>query len=135
MTEHSERCLDQETIQTVETEVDNVAPKIVGLLGLGPTANVQQLRDQLVEACNEYKEKLFKPSKKELKQGIDVQITETDGEMQAYIIPNAGATANMNSKKQRVIFRAINREDVYDVLDVAKVADLVLITMSCANVD
>lgn len=53
----------------------------------------------MVEACIEYKEKLFKPSKKELKQGVDVQIKEVDGEMQAYIIPNAGATANMNSKR------------------------------------
>ena len=65
----------------------------------------------------------------------DVQIEQVDGQMQAYIIPNAGANANVNSKKQRVIFRPINRDDVYDVLDTAKVADLCLITMSCANVD
>lgn len=56
-------------------------------------------------------------------------------EMRAYIIPNAGATANSCSKKQRVIFRAIDRNDVYSVLDTGKVADMVLMVMSAKNVD
>lgn len=61
-------------------------------------------------------------------------VIESDGDLQAYIIPNAGGTNN-GAKKQRVIFRAIDRTDVYDVLDCGKVADLVLMVMSCANID
>ena len=34
ITEHSERCLDDETIELIEKENDNIAPKIVGILGL-----------------------------------------------------------------------------------------------------
>ena len=58
-----------------------------------------------------------------------------DDLMKAYVIPNAGSTANLSSKKQRVIFRAIDRNDVYSVLDTAKVADMVLVVMSAKNVD
>jgi pre-rRNA-processing protein TSR1 len=39
----------------------------------------------------------------------------------------------MNSKKQRLIFMPIDRNDVYSILDVGKVADLILVVMSCKN--
>lgn len=58
---------------------------------------------------------------------------EMDSEFKAYICPNAGASGI--AKKQRLIFRVIDREDVYSVLDVGKVADIVLMVMSCKNTD
>lgn len=39
----------------------------------------------------------------------------------------------MASRKQRLIFVEINRNDPYSILDVAKVADMVLVAMSCRN--
>ena len=51
--------------------------------------------------------------------------------LKAYICPNAGSSSNLVAKKQRLIFVEINREDVYSILDIGKVADLVLMTMSC----
>jgi hypothetical protein len=41
----------------------------------------------------------------------------------------------MSSKRQRVIFIEINRNDVYSVLDIGKVADIVLMVMSSKMVD
>jgi hypothetical protein len=37
----------------------------------------------------------------------------------------------MASRKQRIIFIEMNRNDPYSILDVAKVSDLVLVGMSC----
>lgn len=49
----------------------------------------------------------------------------------AYLCPNPGASSNMASRKQRIIFIEMNRNDPYSILDVAKVSDLVLVGMSC----
>jgi len=37
----------------------------------------------------------------------------------------------MSSKKQRLVFLEINRDDPYSVLDISKVVDLVIVVMSC----
>jgi hypothetical protein len=37
----------------------------------------------------------------------------------------------MSSRKQRLIFLEMNREDPYSIMDVAKVSDLVIAVMSC----
>lgn len=58
---------------------------------------------------------------------------ELDSEFKAYICPNAGASGI--AKKQRLIFRIIDRDDVYSVLDVGKVADIVLMVMSSKDTD
>lgn len=50
--------------------------------------------------------------------------------LKAYICPNAGSSNNMVAKKQRLIFVEIDREDVYSILDIGKVADIVLMVMS-----
>jgi hypothetical protein len=49
----------------------------------------------------------------------------------AYLCPNPGSSANMSSRKQRLIFLEIDRNDPYSILDIGKVADLVLVAMSC----
>ena len=41
----------------------------------------------------------------------------------------------MQSSKQRLIFLEMNRNDPYSVLDIAKVADQLLVVMSCKNTD
>jgi hypothetical protein len=47
--------------------------------------------------------------------------------------PNPGSSTNMGSKKQRLIFLEINREDEYSVLEVGKIADIIVVVMSCAD--
>ena len=39
VTEHHEELLDQSTITVCEEQLDNVAPKIVGILQLGPSVD------------------------------------------------------------------------------------------------
>jgi len=44
VTEHHEQLLEQSTIAACENQLDNVAPKIVGLLALGETCEVSEVR-------------------------------------------------------------------------------------------
>lgn len=53
----------------------------------------------------------------------------------AYVCPNPGSSTNMGSKKQRLIFININRDDPYAVLEAGKIADIVLAVMSCKDSD
>jgi hypothetical protein len=46
--------LNDEQLITVENEVDNVAPKIVGILALNNTCDITKLRQEMVHYCNEY---------------------------------------------------------------------------------
>ncbi len=48
--------LDEEQINTLENEVDNIAPKIVGILALNSACEVQSLRLELVQHCIEYQQ-------------------------------------------------------------------------------
>ena len=45
--------LDEESIQVIEQEVDNVAPKIVGILGLNSSCDIRTLRSEMVKYCVE----------------------------------------------------------------------------------
>ena len=61
---------------------------------------------------------------------------ELDGEddiQKTYICPNPGSNANMASKKQRLIFLNIDRNNAYSILDAGKVIDLMVVVMSCKN--
>lgn len=46
--------MDEEQITTLESEVDNIAPKIVGILGLSASCDIKALRIELVKHCIEY---------------------------------------------------------------------------------
>lgn len=46
--------LDDEQLTAVENEVDNIAPKIVGILGLSKGCDVKSLRIEMVKHCIEY---------------------------------------------------------------------------------
>lgn len=75
VTENHEELLDQEVIQVCETELDNVAPKIVALIGLGEDCDTSEIRKALVEHCLLYTESLKNASKR---REIDEIMTEED---------------------------------------------------------
>jgi hypothetical protein len=51
ITDQHETNLESECIDVVEKEVDNVAPKIIGLLGLSQDCDTSSLRTQLTKYC------------------------------------------------------------------------------------
>lgn len=56
-----------------------------------------------------------------------------DSTQKAYICPNPGSNANLASKKQRLIFVNIDRNDSYSILDAGKICDLMVVVMSCKH--
>ena len=44
VTEHHEQLLEQDTIQACEQQLDNVAPKVISLLGVGESCDLQAVR-------------------------------------------------------------------------------------------
>ena len=54
-----------------------------------------------------------------------------DNEFRAYLCPNPGSSTNLGSKKQRLIFISIDRANPLAVLEAGKIADIVLVAMSC----
>jgi hypothetical protein len=113
-----------------ETQLDNVAPKVIALVGLSEDSDTQQVRQALVENCLMNIEN----QKKADKQRTIEEILEADdhqSQFKAYMCPNPGSNSNMSSKKQRLIFVEMNREDPYSVLDVSKSIDMVIVVMSC----
>lgn len=136
ITENHEQNLDMESIDTIEKEVDNIAPKIVGILRLSEASDSKYLRNQMVDYCANYMASLH-TSKKSKKDQMEEDEDKIDRESpyQAFICPNAGSSANMSSRKQRLIFVEIDRDDVYSIMDIGKVADIILMVMSCKETD
>ena len=60
---------------------------------------------------------------------------ENDFEGKAYVCPNPGSSTNMGSRRQRLIFLTIPRDDAHKVLEIGKLADIILTVMSCADSD
>lgn len=46
--------LNEEEISVVENEVDNIAPKVVGILALNTACDITTLRTEMVKHCIEY---------------------------------------------------------------------------------
>jgi len=114
--------------------LDNVAPKVIGILGLGPACDIDALRRDLIEECLEYTETL--KTKKQAKGDIEEMMEDVDGDDQqqrAFMAPNPGSSANLTSRKQRMIFVKMDRTSPYSVLDSGKVVDMVVVVMSCKN--
>jgi len=82
----------------------------------------------MVDYCVNYMEDLNTTKKGKM---IEDLVIDKHNETQAFVCPNAGASSNLASRKQRLIFKVIDRNDVYSILDVGKVADLMLMVMSC----
>jgi hypothetical protein len=49
--------------------------------------------------------------------------------------PNPGSSTNLGSKKQRLMFLEIDRNNSESVLEVGKVADMILVVMSCKETE
>jgi len=120
--------LDDEQLATLENEVDNVAPKIVGILGLSETCDVKALRHEMVKHCIEYQQSQHKISEADAEN-----ILANDNEFRAYLCPNPGSSTNLGSKKQRLIFVSIDRTNPLAVLEAGKIADIVVVVMSCKD--
>lgn len=56
--------MDEASIETLESEVDNVAPKIVAILPLSEGCDTAALRKQMVDYCADYMAAQQKPSRK-----------------------------------------------------------------------
>lgn len=52
--------LEDDQIETLESEVDNIAPKIVGILGLSGACDISGLRHELVKHCIAYQKQVQK---------------------------------------------------------------------------
>lgn len=99
ITEHHEELLDQSTITVCEQQLDNVAPKIVGLLSLGPTVDLTTVRNNLVKHCLLYSESL-KSQKSRKDEDQLMEDEEAFGtKFNAYLCPNPGSSANMAARK------------------------------------
>lgn len=60
--------MDEEQIATLENEVDNVAPKIVGVLALSEGCDISGLRKEMVKHCLEYQQGIQKISDEEIEK-------------------------------------------------------------------
>jgi hypothetical protein len=43
--------LDLESIMTIEQEVDNIAPKVVAIMGLNEFCDTERIKSDLIEHC------------------------------------------------------------------------------------
>lgn len=116
--------INDDQLVALENEVDNVAPKIVGILALNSACDITTLRHEMIHYCNEYAINVLKK-----------KTDDDESQFKAFICPNPGSSTNMGSRKQRLMFLEINRKDPYHVLEVGKVADLVVVVMSCKDTE
>lgn len=70
LTEHHEQNLDMDSINTIEKEVDNIAPKIIGILKLSEIGDTSILRTQMVEYCMQFMD-VNQPKKKKQDENMD----------------------------------------------------------------
>ena len=56
VTEHHDELLTEETLQAVEEQLDNVAPRIIAILGLSASSDTAAVRNHLVQQCLVYQE-------------------------------------------------------------------------------
>ena len=134
VTEHHEELLSQQTIEACEEQLDNVAPKIVALLSLSESGDTKAVRNALVKECLVYQESLKGKKAEKRDEEELMEEEEAFGSLnKAYLCPNPGSSTNLSSKKQRLIFLHVDRNDPYSVLDTCKVADIVVVSMSCKN--
>lgn len=134
VTEHHDEFLSESTITQVEEQLDNVAPKIVALLALGESVDTSQVRNALVSQCLVYQESLQAKKTTQRDQEELMEEEEVSGsQFKAYLCPNPGANTNMASRKQRLIFLEMDRNDPYSIMDISKIADQVIVIMSCKH--
>ena len=87
-------------IEACETQLDNVAPKIVAILGLSESANTEEVRNALVRSCLVFGES--QKSKKQDKKDEEELMEEEEAfgtQFKAYLCPNPASSTNMSSRK------------------------------------
>ena len=98
VTDQHEMNLDEDCIEKMEQETDNIAPKIIAILGLSDNCDTAVLKEQLIEYCESYRESLIGGKKK--KNTNDSEINEeVKSAIRAYLCPPAGSSNNLGSKK------------------------------------
>ena len=75
ITDQHEENMDEECIDKMEKEIDNVAPKIIAILGLSKSCDTGVLKQQLSEYCEDFKESLMG---KKNKKNDDQEIVDQD---------------------------------------------------------
>jgi len=79
-----------------------VAPKVVGLLALGSTADTTSIRRHLVKHCLLYQQQTQQSKKSAEARDIDDIMEEEEAlasQLSAYLCPNPGSSTNCSSKK------------------------------------
>ncbi len=100
VTEHREELLSQQTIEACETQLDNVAPKVVAILGLSESSDTESVRNALVRSCLVFQES--QKSKKQEKRDEEELMEEEEAfgtQFKAYLCPNPASSTNMSSRK------------------------------------
>jgi len=87
-----------EDAEAVEQEVDNIAPKVVAILGLNAHCDCGLVREQLIEQCQSF----------EAGQKQDEEMKE-DGRL-VWLAPNPGAST-LGNKKHRMQFLLLDPAD------------------------
>jgi pre-rRNA-processing protein TSR1 len=114
-----ELAIDQAVKDIIKPYTHNVAPKVVAIIPLNSCCDVEAIKNQLIKECTNQQ------TNEEMK--IDTQNID----MQPYILESGG---NLGVKRQRLIFQTPPR-DPYSVMDISKVADILLFVLSCKDAD
>jgi pre-rRNA-processing protein TSR1 len=114
-----ELAIDQAVKDIIKPYTHNVAPKVVAIIPLNSCCDVEAIKNQLIKECTNQQ------TNEEMK--IDTQNID----MQPYILESGG---NLGVKRQRLIFQTPLR-DPYSVMDISKVADILLFVLSCKDAD
>lgn len=107
--------IDEEVKENIKPHMHNVAPKIVAIIPLNSFCDVHTLKENLTKECSRGEET------------EEMKIDGFDNPMRAYVVESGG---NLGVKRQRLMFHICER-DPYAVLDISKVADILLFTLSC----
>jgi len=101
---------------------DTAPPKVVALLGANKNANTHLLRQQLTRAMLDKNE--------EIQDEPDME----NSIFNTLLCPLSAGKGALGNTKQRFTFVEMPRER-YSILDIGKVADIVLVVMSCEGID
>ena len=72
VTDQHEMNLDEDCIETMEKETDNIAPKVIAILGLSANCDTSILKEQLIEYCEDYRESLAGGKKKKKEHDVEI---------------------------------------------------------------
>jgi pre-rRNA-processing protein TSR1 len=110
---------DTADLEVIKSNMLNVAPKLVAIIPLNEHSDPEALKNMLTQ-------ELLKQS-----GDSDEMQTEDSDPLRAYAAVSGG---NLGFKNQRLMFHICER-DIYSILDISKVADIILFSISCKNAE